>query len=345
MPTDSHRYQTFMGKTFIHHDGALGDLLLSLPAIICIRERSGFVHLAGRADVAAMLLEAGVMDGASSVGSSGYVSLYGDNPSQELRDFLAAFDSSVVFTARSESQAAAGIRRVIPDTRIIRTVPPDGIRAHVGDYRLRQLADGMSVQKPLIAMPAGRLEEARRFLLRRGYDFSRPLISVHPGSGGARKCWPLDGYFSLLKMLDDFCRPFILFISGPVEEGSFSGSLQELLLDNPFRSALMENQALALVAAVLSITDLYLGNDSGISHLAGCLGARSVVLFGPTDHVLWKPFGDDVRVVRGMTECAPCCDERSRGCLERRCLDNIAAEEVFKVAREVLSGGAAPKQG
>jgi ADP-heptose:LPS heptosyltransferase len=334
-----------MVKTFIHHDGALGDLLLSLPTIIQVRERSGFVHLAGRADVAAMLLEAGVVYEASSVGGSAYASLYGDNLSSGLRDFLEGFDSSVVFTAKPGSQAAAGIRRVIPDTRVIRTIPPDGIRVHVSDYRLRQLADRMPVQPPLIAIPAGRLEEARRFLLRGGYDFSRPLISVHPGSGGARKCWPLDGFFSLLKMLGDYCQPFILFITGPVEEESFNGSLHDFLLDNPLRSAHMENEDLALAAAVLSMTDLYLGNDSGISHLAGCLGARSIVLFGPTDPVLWKPFGENVRVVRGMTECTPCSDDRSRGCLERRCLVNIAAEEVYALAREVLSGAAAPKQG
>lgn len=338
------QYSIVMGKTFIHHDGALGDLLLSLPAIIHIRERSGFVHLAGRADVAAMLIEAGVVDEASSASGSGYVSLYGDYPSKELRDFLAAFDSSVVFTVRPESHAAAGIRRVIPDTRIIRTVPPGGVIAHVGNYRLGQLAEGASVQPPLITVPAGRSEEARGFLQRRGYDFSRPLISVHPGSGGARKCWPLDDYITVLRMLGDFCRPYVLFISGPVEAGSFGGSLREYLRDNPSRSAHMENRDLALVAAALSMTDLYLGNDSGISHLSGCLGARSVVLFGPTDPVLWRPFGDNVRVVRGMAGCSPCRDERSRSCLDRICLNHITPEEVFTAAREILSGSAAGKK-
>jgi ADP-heptose:LPS heptosyltransferase len=107
----------------------------------------------------------------------------------------------------------------------------------------------------------------------------------------------------------------------------------------------MENRDLALAAAVLSMSDLYLGNDSGISHLAGCLGTRSVVLFGPTDPVLWKPFGENVRVVRGMADCSPCSDDRSRGCLERKCLDSISSEEVCKVAIDVLSGAATQKQG
>jgi len=326
-----------MSKTFIHHDGALGDLLLSLPAIIHIREESGFVHLAGRADVAAMLLEAGLIDEASSVGGCRYASLYDGIPSPELRDLLTGFDSSVVFSVSFDSVAARGIGCAIPDMRIIRTIPPDGSRIHVSVFRFRQLSDSLPIQPPLISIPTDRSEEARGFLLGRGYDFSRPLIVMHPGSGGARKCWPLEGYKSVFKMLDDFCQPFILFISGPVEVGSFGGSLQEFLLDNPLRSAHMENQELAMVAAVLSMTDLYLGNDSGISHLAGCLGAQSVVLFGPTDPVLWKPLGDYVRVVRGESDCSPCCDERSRSCGERKCLNLITPEEVYTVAREVLS--------
>ncbi|HTY20686.1 MAG TPA: hypothetical protein VMC44_03540, partial [Geobacteraceae bacterium] len=98
-----------MKKTFIHHDGALGDLLLSLPAISLIRKDSGFVHLAGRADVVVLLLEAGMIDGASPVGSSGYASLYGDSVAPELRDFLEGFDSSVVFTTIEKSAVPISI--------------------------------------------------------------------------------------------------------------------------------------------------------------------------------------------------------------------------------------------
>jgi heptosyltransferase III len=47
----------------------------------------------------------------------------------------------------------------------------------------------------------------------------------------------------------------------------------------------------------LSLCDIYIGNDSGFSHLAGLLGRRAVVLFGPTDPLVWKPLGPRVETL------------------------------------------------
>ncbi|MFN8640815.1 MAG: glycosyltransferase family 9 protein [Candidatus Binatia bacterium] len=65
-------------------------------------------------------------------------------------------------------------------------------------------------------------------------------------------------------------------------------------------------EPLARVAALLARAHRYLGNDSGISHLAGLVGARAVVIFGDTDPAVWAPAGATVRVLRAALPCAAC---------------------------------------
>ncbi len=58
---------------------------------------------------------------------------------------------------------------------------------------------------------------------------------------------------------------------------------------------------LAQVASILSRATLYIGNDSGVSHLAGAVGARGVAIFGPTRPDQWRPLGGAITVVRYHT--------------------------------------------
>jgi ADP-heptose:LPS heptosyltransferase len=326
-----------MKKTFIHHDGALGDLLLSLPAILHLRGQGVFIHLAGRADVVALLRETGIIDDGSAVHGPFYISLYGGSPDPELRGFLFRFDSAFVFTAREDSAAATGIAPLIPDTKVILTIPPDGSAIHVSDFRLGQIGV-QNAEVPQIAPSPKQMDDARVVLSKSGYDFNRPMIAVHTGSGGKRKCWPLESYFTLFSQLLSMRKPYLLLLSGPAEEESMVRGLREFARRKSTDSMYLENPDLPSLAALLAMSDLYIGNDSGVSHLAGLLGVRSIVLFGPTDPALWRPLGGKVTVLCSGSQCSPCGDERSRGCPERICLDMITPDRVAGVVREVFTG-------
>src|SRR3989304_1407763 len=126
-------------KTFIYHDGALGDVLLSLPSIRALRKDFGFVHLAGRPDVARFLKESGTIDEASSSDSGLYVSLYEVKPDARVKDFLMQFDRAFVFTVRDDSALIAAMGGIIPRTKAVITIPPEGTRTHVTEFRLGQL--------------------------------------------------------------------------------------------------------------------------------------------------------------------------------------------------------------
>lgn len=308
------------GKTFIHHDGALGDVLLSLPCISAVREGSGTVHLAARPDIAGFLKDMGCVDEASSSGSGLYASLLGAGPDARGREFLSQFGRAVVFTVRHDSPVAASLRGIIPLVETVTTVPPAGERTHVAEHRLRQLRrNGAPGLAPMLTVPPGFRERAEEMLSRAGYERGRRLIALHPGSGGAAKRWPLERFFDLAGLLKRDRDPFVVLITGPAEDDAFKGRVESF---SRGRKGVLHfrDPALSAAAALLSLCGLFIGNDSGIAHLAAAAGCGVVALFGPTDPALWRPAGPKVTVVSASG----------------RPLSTIGPEEVYAAIEEMF---------
>jgi len=82
----------------------------------------------------------------------------------------------------------------------------------------------------------------------------------------------------------------------------------------------------------------FIGNDSGISHLAGFLGIPAVVIFGPSNPKRWKPFGRSFEVLRPETDCTPCFETGKMDCKEMKCLEETTPDMVisalFKIYRK-----------
>lgn len=321
-------------RTVVFHDGALGDLLLSIPALCTISACSNTVHLAGRLDAARLLKDLGCVDEALDVGSSHFASLHAGPGDERARTFLSEFDSAAVFTRREEAEFVRNVREIIPLTTTVLTIPPETSRIHVAEFRTGQLRSAAGADNPEsigpcppLTIPAVRVEEARTLLQTSGHAFDRPLIAIHPGSGGPRKCWPLGKYVRLVGTLQTVCDAFIVFLSGPAEGMEVRDTLTDL--SDAGKGILhVHDRDLLAVAAIISLCDLYIGNDSGISHLAALANGKVVVLFGPTDPLIWRPLGAGVRIVASSEKCAPCGDERSRACLDRRCLAAISVEDA-----------------
>lgn len=119
-------------------------------------------------------------------------------------------------------------------------------------------------------------------------------IVIHPFSGGAKKNWPLDSFRALASQLPD-----VRWTAGPEE---------------PLPEATRFDD-LGSLAAWLSGARLYIGNDSGITHLAAAVGVPTLAIFGPSDpriwcpageHVRWVPFGPVESVARAAREMLDC---------------------------------------
>lgn len=154
--------------------------------------------------------------------------------------------------------------------------------------------------KALLAAPSRPTEEVHcaRWLVETlaplgiyGFDDSplkvEPLPSqevlVHPGSGSAAKNWPAERFAKLVRGLDN-----VRLIVGEADGAAAQAVGPEL--------PKLAQPDLFELAQRLAGCRAYVGNDSGVSHLAGLVGASSHVLFGPTSPVVWRPLGPRVHV-------------------------------------------------
>ena len=112
------------------------------------------------------------------------------------------------------------------------------------------------------------------------------FLAVHPGSGSPSKNWPTSRFLEAAGRLAG-PEPWLL-VAGPAEAG----------LEAPRGAILAREWPLRVLGAALARAGLFLGNDSGVSHLAAAAGAPTLALFGPTDPALWAPVGPRVTTLR-----------------------------------------------
>jgi heptosyltransferase-3 len=313
--------------TFVHHDGALGDVLLSLPCLQALRLRGETVHFAGRRDLGRLLRDTKVVGESSDAGSRSYAGLYTGDANAELRSFLGGYRRAVVFTVDSGGPVASALRRIISDIRTVVTMPPPGSRISAARYRLGQLdpAALSEIGRSFLTVPAPLQGLTEAMLSRWGWKGDRPLVMVHPGSGGRGKCWPLERYFSAVTDILEEEDAFVILFTGPAEDDLFLDQV-EAYCRNHEHTVHVGDTDLTALAALLARSGAYVGNDSGVSHLAAAVGAPTIALFGPTDPVIWGPVGKRVTIIAEGS------------------LDDISVERVVSTVRALLSEGS-PDEG
>ena len=158
-------------------------------------------------------------------------------------------------------------------------------------------------------------------------------MALAPGSGHPRKNWPLDSYVELARRLEERYEAQTWWILGPAEAG-WDRELQKKIP----QLRLWRDLPLRQLAAVLAEFQLYVGNDSGVTHLAAALGGPAVAaIFGPSDPVIWAPQGDRTVVVTPAEPCAPCTRGREIQCPEAVCLSALTPEKVLAAISRFFS--------
>jgi heptosyltransferase-3 len=318
-----------MTKTLVWHQGALGDLLLSLPSIYAIKRCSETesLHLVSRTDLAGLILKNGIADGLSSNEDALFAQLFGegDLPGR-LCEFLNEYHSVFVFARRRDPLFFGRIGKCIPYAFFIQTVPPYGKVIHVSDFQLQNVrAAGTGFESRMPSLEADIPPDLKP---------TKKTIAVHPGSGSRKKRWPLENYLELICRLAAPGEYDVRILLGPAEDEEIFRNVAER---TGHRGDVMvvRNRPISLIAAVLQSSDLFIGNDSGIAHLASSLGVPTVALFGPTDHRLWGPAGQCVAVVRSGRSCSP-CEEKRRHCCHPACLEEIETGSVIEEVEMLL---------
>ena len=160
-----------------------------------------------------------------------------------------------------------------------------------------------------------------------------PVIVLHPGSSRktAYKRWHQNGYVGLVNALVEKLDARIILTWGPGERETV-----ELIAGNVRGPRLVAGATSSLLdlAALFAACDLYIGGDTGPSHLAVAMQIPVVTIFGPTHPEVNAPYGAPCRIVRQPLPCSPC---RKRSCKTRLCLEAIGWRRVLAAVEDLLA--------
>ena len=329
-----------MSRILVLRPGALGDVILTLPAIQALWRRwpDAEVHLMGSTPWIDLLPGRTAVASVSSFDQQDLATLFETEaaPSEGLQRYLGGFERIVSYAAGPGYAFARNLERAARgpvlhvDAAAVLSEP-----RHAGSS-LQTPLEAWGVEPwaglPGIRPTAADASAAELWLEGVGIG-RRPFVAVHPGSGSAAKNWPAERFAQACLMVVDCLRADLVILGGPADDVEVA-SLRHALAGAPAVELVVGT--LPLVAAVLARCALYLGNDSGVTHLAAAVGAPVVAVFGPTDPAVWGPRGERVRVVAGAAPCAPCTPEERRDCRERSCLSAVTVEMVVDAPQELV---------
>ena len=270
--------------------GAIGDALLTFPVLQALRARYGspFITFVSNASVLPLALACGVVDEVSDYQDMLWSELFSAKGihTPVLKSRLQEVDVAICWLRDVEgfvehNLRAVGIRQIV----IAPGRPLEGERVHIVDY----LAKTVGVEVDIYTCVDHDLWG------KRGQEDG--YVAIHPGSGGVQKCWPIESFGAVIERLWEGSSS-VLVLAGPAEAERLAYLRQRLAappVADMFR--VLFNAPLLEVARHLQQCRGYLGNDSGITHLAAMLGVPTVAIFGPSDPVIWRPIGERVRVI------------------------------------------------
>ena len=242
--------------------GAIGDCILSLPALRHLLAE--YTEVWTRSALVPLMTFA---DAAHSIASTGLdLAGVGDlEMPAGLRARLQSFDSIVSWYGANRPEFREIMGRIGVPCEFHAALPPAGYTGHAIDFFAAQVGAPAGLIPRIDVPPAS----------------VRPTIVIHPFSGSRRKNWSLERYRELAARL-------------PSEVEWTAGPEEELPAATRFAN-------LADLAAWIKGSRLFIGNDSGITHLAAATGVATLALFGPASTETWTPRGENVVVLRSSS--------------------------------------------
>jgi len=250
-------------RRLVIRPGAIGDFIVSLPAMACLRTESLEIWTAART-----VPLAGFAHRARAISSTGLDLLGIADPPGGLVETLGGFDSIVSWYGTNRPEFRQTVAALGLPFTFLEALPPEGGGVHAADFYMRQvehIAECAGDGIPRIECRATREDYA----------------VIHPFSGSPHKNWPLDKFRSLGARLERVMP--VKWCAGE-DDPPLAGAVR---IDNLYD-----------LAQWLARARLYVGNDSGITHLAAAVGTPVLALFGPTNPDVWAPRGGHVRVAR-----------------------------------------------
>lgn len=293
--------------------GALGDCVLTLPLATFMKDalRLQSLDIIGHSEHIVMFPGRTCITKIRSIEAIPLHRLFSDSKSFDLEEhdpLIAAFapyewiitflggedtdfERNLIYTANCSS----GTEVVSLELKA-----PELFTGHVSEYYIRQFAErcdcgdrntafDMSC-KHITPMYAD-IERGSAILAENGLEGDK-IVVIQPGSGGAKKNWPIEAFASVASIIKENGLQ-VVFLLGPAESSRLNADTIAALADT---GKCISGLSISEVIALLSQADAFLGNDSGITHLAASMGVPTTAIFGPTSPVVFRPIGPRVTI-------------------------------------------------
>ncbi len=211
----------------------------------------------------------------------------------DLKEYFGSFQLAISYLFDPDAVFADNVRRCGVKQLIEGSPRPAELPAAAHYCQpLEKLAIFVESPRPRVYPNAADRAFAEQYLA--GMSAGR-IAAIHPGSGSEQKNWAPEKFAALGRWLMTEWQAQLLVIQGEADEEAV-GRLMEELPGQPVK--LVRGLKLVELAAVVERCALFVGNDSGITHLAAAVGVPTLALFGPGSVAIWEPRGAKVRVVR-----------------------------------------------
>lgn len=277
------------GKILVIRGGAIGDFILTLPAIAALRNQFPGAHLEvlGYPHIVQLAVAGGLVDRVQSIEARALAGFFarGGALEPDLADYFSQFDLMVsylydpdgIFRTNvshcSRAQFIAGPHR--PDER----VPLHAAKVYLKPLERVAIFDADPVPRlSLDSQPA-----------------TVDRVALHPGSGAEKKNWPEHKWAELVQHVLDGTS-LSLILTGGEAEGERLQRLAAAL--PPARVSVAQSLPLPELARKLQPCAAFIGHDTGISHLSAALGLPGLVLWGETAEEIWRPPQKNVVIVK-----------------------------------------------
>lgn len=304
------------GKILVVRGGAIGDFILTLPVLAALRRRFPDTRLEvlGYPRIAALALAGGLVDAVRPIEARQLAPFFAPEVElpEEMKTYFHGCDVIVSYLYDPDRVFQTNVGRCSGAQFIAGPHRPDEKLDLHATQSLLQPLERLTIfdaeTTPVLSLAAAS-----------GAGSNRPRsnrIALHPGSGSVSKNWPESKWRDLiLQLVDETGHHFLL--AGGEAEGDRLERLSGLVPAQ--RLQLARDLPLPELARLLADCDLFVGHDSGITHLAAALGRPCLVLWGHSLEKVWRPQGPSVHILR-----------------HRQGLLGISVEETMEKVRAIL---------
>jgi heptosyltransferase-3 len=291
------------GKILVIRGGAIGDFILTLPAIAALRKQFPDAHLEvlGYQHITQLALAGGLVNRVQPIEARGLAGFFARDGAlaPDLMDYFSEFDLIVSYLYDPDEIFRSNVGRCCHGQFIQGPHRPDEKeRVHAAKVYLKPLerlaifdADPVPCLSLMLSSKTGSAD----FPVSLDARQRAPTIALHPGSGSEKKNWPETKWVELVRYLVNSTELNLLLVGGEAEVDR----IRRLTAAFPTpRITIAQSLPLAELSTRLQSCIAYAGHDSGITHLAAALGLPTLVLWAQSIEEIWRPQGEKVTIVR-----------------------------------------------